>query len=110
MGPQGKLSSKEERQTSVTLANSIAARLAYQASTASPGQEAAAAAAAAAAAVVNIDDDGDGVPDMAVPIVLALAAGGATPAHRLEPPEPHPPEPTRWSPTQRSPPARAILA
>ena len=60
-------------------ANAIAERLAYQASKPSSGKEAKeAAASAAAAAVVGIDEDGDGVPDMAVPIVFSVG-GGAMP-------------------------------
>lgn len=74
----GSRSSSEERSTSELVGHAIAKRLAYAAEHAEPAlnaQEAAADAAAVAAA--QVDEDGDGVPDVAVPFVLS----GTTPAN-----------------------------
>ena len=68
---QGKLCSKEERSVSETVGKTIAERLAYQAANAASGEQAEKLAAANAAATALVDADGDGVPDMAVPLVLA---------------------------------------
>ena len=77
---QGKLCSADEQKTSAIVGETIATRLAFVAAKPDGGAAAVAAAAAAAqAAVVGIDEDGDGVPDMAVPLVMALSAGGAMP-------------------------------
>ena len=81
----GSLASAEERATSLEVGEAVARRLAADAASGAgqngglAAEEVAKMALAKAASVVAIDADGDGVPDMAVPYVLALEPGASMP-------------------------------
>ena len=73
---QGGGASKEEQRTSLLVGQAIASRLEYTATTKDAAADAAAALKSAQAELVNVDDDGDGIPDMAFPLLLSTPAEG----------------------------------